>query len=168
MIKVQDEVECSGLSRRSVGQRATRRSGYVAMLAAGIGCLIDATSRRQGAPRPRNSASRIIPTFAGYFPTGLCGASPDILAPSHAACDSARQTNLASHRWPACQDCKCFFAPFGENPADGLAKRLRSIVRALNRAFAATMCRFGKKDNILDGEIWLLRLARRSRRRIYP
>lgn len=51
----------------------------------------------------------------------------------------------------ACPDCQGFFSPFGDNPPEGQDKRLRSNIRVLNRAFAATMRRFGKTDTILDG-----------------
>ncbi|VUC30752.1 unnamed protein product [Clonostachys rosea] len=43
-----------------------------------------------------------------------------------------------------CQVCKGFFAPFGSNSLESQQKRLRSNVRALNKAFAGAMRRFGK------------------------
>jgi len=53
----------------------------------------------------------------------------------------------------ACQDCLGFFSRFGENSVEGQDKRLRSNIRMLNRAFAATMRRFGKTVTIQEGAV---------------
>lgn len=50
----------------------------------------------------------------------------------------------------ACQDCDGFFDCFGNNSGENQQKRLRSNIRALNRAFAAAMRQYGRTEVELD------------------
>ncbi|KUI57398.1 Dynamin-1-like protein [Cytospora mali] len=61
-------------------------------------------------------------------------------------CDKYHETGQA------CQDCKGFFAGFGENSLESQQKRLRANVRALNQAFAAAMRQYGKTKVELEDE----------------
>ncbi|KAK4233413.1 P-loop containing nucleoside triphosphate hydrolase protein [Achaetomium macrosporum] len=49
-----------------------------------------------------------------------------------------------------CQDCEGFFDPYGCNELESQQKRLRANVRALNRAFAAAMRRYGRSTTAAD------------------
>lgn len=49
-----------------------------------------------------------------------------------------------------CQDCKPFFAPFGDNSDESQAKRLRANIRAMSKAFAITLRQMGKTVVISD------------------
>ncbi|KAK3346978.1 P-loop containing nucleoside triphosphate hydrolase protein [Lasiosphaeria hispida] len=50
----------------------------------------------------------------------------------------------------ACSGCTGFFSGFGDNPPEGQDKRLRSNVRMLGRAFAASMRQYGKTETVMD------------------
>ncbi|KAH8820620.1 P-loop containing nucleoside triphosphate hydrolase protein [Xylogone sp. PMI_703] len=52
-----------------------------------------------------------------------------------------------------CPNCKVFFPLFGDNSLESQDTRLRANVRALNKAFATALRRFGKTKVIYDGSI---------------
>ncbi|KAK0725163.1 P-loop containing nucleoside triphosphate hydrolase protein [Lasiosphaeris hirsuta] len=49
----------------------------------------------------------------------------------------------------ACSGCTGFFSGFNDNPPEGQDKRLRSNVRMLGRAFAASMRQYGKTETVM-------------------